>query len=124
VATTTTTARKPPHHPKPKAKPLHPVLDLNPTLGPPGTIVSVTGHGFPKDKLVTISWSLSTGSDQVRTNAKGELSATLILLIPDILGPRLAEAKGYTAKASFLVVPNSSQPGGSDANPIFRTEGP
>jgi hypothetical protein len=100
------------------------VLDLDPTLGPPGSIVSVSGHGFPKDKLVTIAWSISTGSIEVHTNAKGQLSGTLILLIPDILGPRMAEAKGYKAKASFLVVPDSSQPGGSDANPIYRTEGP
>ena len=31
---------------------------------------------------------------------------------------------GYPATAPFLVVPNSSQPGGSDANLIYRAEGP
>jgi hypothetical protein len=100
------------------------VLDLNPGLGPPGTIVDVTGHGFPRDKLVTIAWSISTGSVVVKTNAKGELTAVLTILVPDVLGPRAALAKGYTARAPFLVVPDSSQPGGSDANPIYRTEGP
>ena len=60
----------------------------------------------------------------MRTNSKGQLKGTLILLIPDILGPRFAVARSYTAKAAFLVVANSSQPGGSDATPIYRTEGP
>ena len=86
--------------------------------------MAVSGSGFPKDKLVTIAWSLSTGSVVVRTNARGQLTATLILLVPDVLGPRSADAVGYKARAPFLVVPNTTQPGGSDANPIFRTEGP
>ncbi len=28
-----------------------PALALDPRLGPPGTLVAVTGHGFPKDRL-------------------------------------------------------------------------
>ena len=69
-------------------------------------------------------WSASTAAVTVRTNARGVLRTTLFILVPDVLGPRLAEAKGYRATAKFLVVPNTSQPGGNDANPIYRTEGP
>jgi hypothetical protein len=58
------------------------------------------------------------------TNRNGDLSATLTILVPDVIGPRLAVAKGYRVEAGFLVVPGSSQPGGSDAEPIYRTEGP
>ena len=99
-------------------------MALNPQLGPPGTLVAVSGHGFPKDRLVTISWSVSTGSVVARTNSKGQLKATLIILVPDVLGPRSANAKGFRASARFLVVPGSGQPGGSDPDPIYRTESP
>jgi hypothetical protein len=71
-----------------------------------------------------ISWSISVGSVAVRTDGSGDLRTVLVILLPDVLGPRDAVARGYKAKAAFLVVPSSSQPGGSDANPIFRTEGP
>jgi hypothetical protein len=59
-----------------------------------------------------------------KTGASGNLTAILPILVPDVLGPRFAVAAGYKSDAPFLVVPGSSQPGGEDANPIFRTEGP
>ena len=139
---TTTTARvkttttppprhpgKPPRHPKkpghhPKKPELPPVLRVNPAIGPPGTIVTITGSRFPPDKPVTISWSLSSGLVVAKTGASGNLTAILPILVPDVLGPRFAVAAGYKSEAPFLVVPGSSQPGGEDANPIFRTEGP
>ena len=40
-----------------------PSLQLNPSLGPPGTLVTVTGRGFPRDRLVRI---LVVGFDGVR----------------------------------------------------------
>jgi mucin-6/19 len=116
--TTTTTTAGPGHHPR------APALELDPPLGPPGTLVAVTGHGFPKDRLVTISWSLSTGSVVTRTNSRGQLKATLMILVPDVLGPRDATARGFRASARFLVVPGSGQPGGNDPDPIYRTESP
>ncbi|HTW05994.1 MAG TPA: IPT/TIG domain-containing protein, partial [Acidimicrobiales bacterium] len=100
-----------------------PVLQISPDVGPPGTIVTVTGHGFPRHKVVNISWSVSTGSVVVETNKTGELTTDLAILVPDVLGPRYAVVRGYKVKADFLVVPASSQPGGTDAEPIFRTEG-
>ena len=46
-----------------------------------------------------------------------------MILVPDIIGPREAIAKGYKASAPFLVVSSPSQPGGSDDELIYRTEG-
>jgi hypothetical protein len=86
--------------------------------------VDVTGRGFPRGKLVRIVWSLSSGAVVVRTNRAGDLTATLAILVPDVMGPREAVAEGYRVEAGFLVVPGSSQPGGSDAEPIYRSEGP
>ena len=86
--------------------------------------MTVTGRGFPRDRLVRIPWSVSTGSVVTRTNSRGQLTTTLMILVPDVLGPRDAKAKGFHAAAPFLVVDNTSQPGGDQANPIFRTEGP
>jgi hypothetical protein len=86
--------------------------------------VTVNGYDFPPHKRVTVAWSLSTGSVVAKTNSQGQFVATLTILIPDVLGPRSAVADGYRARAAFLVVPGSTQPGGSDADPIFRTEGP
>jgi PKD domain len=103
-----------------------PVLILNPAVGPPGTIVTVTGTGFPKNTPITISWSISTGSIVVTTDAHGNLPASqLNILTPDILGPRFAVASSSPAvKAPFLVVPSTSEPGGDAGAFLFRTEGP
>ena len=103
-----------------------PVLTLNPAVGPPGTIVAVTGAGFPKNTPITVSWSISTGSVVVTTDSHGNLPATqLYILTPDILGPRYAVASSTPpAKAPFLVVPSTSEPGGDAGVFLFRSEGP
>ena len=103
-----------------------PVLTLNPAVGPPGTIVTVTGSGFPKNTPITVSWSISTGSVVVTTDSHGNLPATqLYILTPDILGQRYAVASSTPpAKAPFLVVPSTSEPGGDAGVFLFRSEGP
>ena len=103
-----------------------PVLTLNPAVGPPGTIVTVTGKGFPKDTPITVSWSISTGSVVVTTDSHGNLPASqLYILTPDILGQRYAVASSTPlAKAPFLVVPSTSEPGGDAGVFLFRSEGP
>jgi PKD repeat protein len=104
----------------------HPLLKLTPAVGPPGTIVTVTGGGFPANKNITVAWTLSTGSVTVKSDAHGNLPKfQLLILVPDILGPRFAQAAGYpSAKAPFLVAPSSEEPGGSGASYLFRSEGP
>jgi hypothetical protein len=102
-----------------------PTLTLNPAIGPPGTIVTVTGSGFKASTPVTISWSVSTGSVVVTPDALGNLPATqMFILTPDVLGPRFAVASSTPAvEAPFLVVPGTMQPGGDDASLLFRSEG-
>ncbi len=85
--------------------------------------MTVIGQGFPPESVVMIMWSSSTGSVVTTTNSSGQLRATLMILVPDIIGPREAIARGYKASAPFLVVSSSSQPGGSDDELIYRTEG-
>jgi hypothetical protein len=95
-------------------------------VGPPGTVVTVTGTGFQPNAPVTISWSVSTGSVVVTANAHGDLPPSeLFILIPDVLGPRFADASSNPqATAPFLVVSGSTEPGGDDAAIVYRSEGP
>ena len=118
-STTTTTIKG--HH-----APGTPALILNPAVGSPGTIVTVTGHGFRPNTPVTVSWTVSTGSVVITADAHGNLPPrTLLILTPDVLGPRFAEASSSPpATAPFLVVPSTSEPGGDNAGLLFRSEGP
>lgn len=103
-----------------------PTLVLNPGVGPPGTIVTVTGAGYRPLTAVTVAWSVSTGSVVITADKNGNLPKTpLLILTPDVLGPRFAEASSTPqAVAPFLVVPNDSEPGGDNAGLLFRSEGP
>jgi hypothetical protein len=68
---------------------------------------------------------VSVGSVSVQTDARGNLPPSqLLILAPDILGPRLAVASSTpSAHAAFLVVPNTMEPGGSQGVSLFRSEG-
>jgi chitodextrinase len=103
-----------------------PTLTLNPGVGPPGTIVTVTGAGFPPNTPVTVAWSTSTGSVVIMADAQGNLPPSqLDILTPDVLGPRDAVASSTPpASAAFLVVPSDSEPGGGSGDFLFRSEGP
>jgi hypothetical protein len=103
-----------------------PTLVLNPALGPPGTIVTVTGHGFRPNTPVTVAWTVSTGSVVITADQHGNLPPrSLLILTPDVLGPRLARASSSPpATAPFLVVPSTSEPGGDNGGLLFRSEGP
>jgi hypothetical protein len=116
-----TTTTVPGHH-----VPGTPYLILNPAIGPPGTIVTVTGSGFARNAPVTVSWSVSSGSVVITADGHGNLPpASLYILTPDVLGPRLAEASSTPkSTAQFLVVPGQSEPGGDVAGFLFRSEGP
>jgi hypothetical protein len=69
---------------------------------------------------------VSTGSFVETTDGSGNLPAhTLFILSPDILGPRFAVASSTPqAKAPFLVVPGTAEPGGSSGSFLFRSEDP
>jgi hypothetical protein len=102
-----------------------PKITLNPAVGPPGTITTVKGTGFPPNAAVNLSWTPGSGLTHVIADASGNFTTEMIIIVPDILGPRHAQAAGYpTATAAFLVVPDSAQPGGSNAALLFRSEGP
>ncbi len=130
TAATTTTTTTSGHHVSSTPPGKHvggtPTLVLNPAVGPPGTVVTVTGTGFQPNAPVTISWSVSTGSVVVTANAHGDLPPSeLFILIPDVLGPRFADASSNPqATAPFLVVSGSTEPGGDDAAIVYRSEGP
>jgi hypothetical protein len=102
-----------------------PQLATNPTVGPPGTIVTVTGAGFPPNTTVTVLWSVSSGAAVTTTDAAGDLITQLLILVPDVLGPRYAMVASFPgATAPFLVVAGGVEPGGSNADPVFRSESP
>jgi PKD domain len=123
--TTQTTTSTPTTSTTAPAQPGNPQLKLSPIVATPGELVTVTGTGFPRNTDVTIKWSVSVGSLVVHSDPSGTLPPRqLILLTPDLLGPRFAEAVGTTAKAKLLVVPGTSEPGGSDRSYLFRSEGP
>jgi hypothetical protein len=114
-----------PHHPPLRpGRPAVPHLVLTPNIGPPGIIVIVSGTGFSLNATITVRWSVSVGSVTVRTDGHGNLPpAQLLILAPDILGPRLAVASSTPlAQAEFLVVPNTMEPGGQGLS-LFRSEG-
>jgi hypothetical protein len=100
-----------------------PMLTIVPATGPPGTVTTVTGTGFPKDTDVKLSWDL--GIRPVTTaKSNGDGSFTWqVLVFPrdDSLGPRKVVALDFPpASAPFLVGPPSLQPGGDDLEVIFR----
>lgn len=102
-----------------------PQLMTNPAVGPPGTIVTVTGTGFPQNTRVTVLWCVSSGSSVATTDGAGDLSTQLLILTPDVLGPRYAMVASFSgATAPFLVVADGVEPGGSGASPVFRSESP
>jgi hypothetical protein len=102
-----------------------PKIALNPAVGPPGTITTVTGTGFPANTAVSLGWAAGVGTAEAHTDAQGAFTTELVVVVPDVLGPRQAVATQFpTAKAPFLVVPSTSEPGGSGAVPLFRSEGP
>ena len=92
--------------------------------------MNVSGTGFPPNRSVTVSWSTNTGSYTEVTDAHGNLpSQVFYILTPDILGLRQAVATTSgtptvpVAKANFLVVIRTSEPGGSLGAAFFRAEG-
>jgi hypothetical protein len=104
-----------------------PVLVLDPPVGSPGTIVTVSGHGFRANQAVAVTWSTGGVPLTENTDGAGNLPPEpLAILVPDLLGPRFAVATSAatpTVQQPFLVVPATAEPG-SGGSPLFRSEGP
>ncbi len=120
--------KPPPPPPPPKHPKKRPRLMLQPTVGPPGSVVTVTGVDFPNNASVTVEWSTPNASGTaVTVKAHGGRFVTqLLVLVPDLLGQRRAIALTFTKanRPTFLVVASSEEPGGPDSDPVFRSEGP
>ncbi len=97
-------------------------IQLKPTIGPPGTVVTVIGTGFPVGAVVQLSWNqgvpLSLAS--ITIGPSQGFQVTVLIFPHDQLGKRTMSAgpdfsvSGATlfniATADFLVVEGTAQP--------------
>lgn len=97
-----------------------PTLTVYPALGPPGMVTQARGSGFPTNTAVTLVWQDGIGTTRVTTDATGSFKVFILIFQHDLLGPRFLVPVGYNVKARFLVVPTTVDPGGTDAQVIFR----
>jgi hypothetical protein len=108
-----------------------PILRLSPTVGPPGTVITVTGRLMPANMMLRLSWSVGvqpTNAD-VFTSDGGSFTTQILILPGDGFdGPRDLYASvpfglvslgavvpNAIAKAPFLVTERSAQPPAPDA---------
>lgn len=99
-----------------------PTIVLTPTVGPPGTVVTVTGTGFPSGAMVKLSWTqgIRIPGPSIAIGASQGFQLTLLIYPHDELGPRRMNAGPdlsvvnaplfNIATADFLVVPGTAQP--------------
>lgn len=95
-------------------------LEIDPKMGPPGTVVVATGTGFPVDAPVDLRWSFGITPvplEPVYADAKGGFVAQVLVLPHDRMGKRnliasvsLPGAEWQPPKAAFQVVPGSGTP--------------
>ncbi len=97
-------------------------IRLVPTVGPPGTLVTVTGTGFPVGAVIRLSWNqgipLSLASITIGQSQR--FTVTVLIFPHDQLGKRTMSAAPdlivagsplfNIATADFLVVPGTGQP--------------
>jgi hypothetical protein len=97
-------------------------IKLVPAVGPPGTVTTVTGTGFPVGAVVKLSWSqgIPIFAASITIGASQGFQVTLLIFPHDELGLRhlnagpdlsVASAPVFNiATADFLVVPGTAQP--------------
>jgi hypothetical protein len=95
---------------------------LRPKIGPPGTVTTVVGTGFPVGAVVKLSWSqgIPIRVASITIGATQGFQMTLLIYPHDALGQRtlragpdlsVASAPIFNiATADFLVVPGTEQP--------------
>jgi hypothetical protein len=98
------------------------VIVLKPTVGPPGTVVTVIGTGFPVGGVVKLSWNfgIKLSLPSITIGATQGFRVVVLIFPHDQLGPRVMSASPdltvptaplfNIATAKFLVVPGSEQP--------------
>ena len=99
-----------------------PTIVLTPTVGPPGTVVTVTGTGFPSGAMVKLSWTqgIRIAGPSIAIGASQSFQLTVLIYPHDAIGPRRMNAGPdlsvvnaplfNIATADFLVVPGTAQP--------------
>lgn len=93
-------------------------LDLEPPVGPPGTVVVVEGSGFPPNTPVRLTWSLGITPHlpDVMTDATGAFHVQVLVFHHDVVGPRDLQADPVDGQAfppvaqTMLVVRPSAVP--------------
>lgn len=97
-------------------------ITLVPKVGPPGTVVTVTGTGFPIGAAVKLSWSqgIPIRMQSITIGSSQGFKVTVLIFWHDQLGLRHMDAGPdlsvtnaplfNIATADFLVVPGSEQP--------------
>lgn len=89
-----------------------PSLVLNPPIGPPGTVVHVTGAGWLPGSVAAMAWQPGIGGTRMAVNAAGRISGYALVLPRESPGARKAMATNgpLRADADFLVVPPGTAP--------------
>jgi PKD repeat protein len=104
----------------PSAQSGTPAITLIPAVGPPGTVVAVSGSGFAANTSVALMWKPGIGTATAFTDGSGAFQAQMLILPKDQLGTRSLQAQGFGASADFLVVPISVEPAGASVQLLFR----
>jgi hypothetical protein len=109
---TSTPKSNSPTTPTTPRSPAVPAVEIDPVLGPPGTVVHVTGTGFPAGEA-TLSWNPGIGEEGAKVASNGRIDDYLLVIPRDQLGDRqlvVTAAGGVTIQKPFLVVPPALAP--------------
>jgi Tol biopolymer transport system component len=65
-------------------------LQIDPDIGPPGTVVIATGTGFPPNTQLRLSWlhGLTPKMPVIKTDARGRFRIQVLVFHNDLTGPR------------------------------------
>ena len=101
-----------------------PQVLLDPKVGPPGIVTTVTGAGFPPGAVVNLRWDrgITQALDPIVVAGDGTFVASLLVFHNDVVGPRQLLVTAATGgapfpeeTAPFLVVKATLQPSGTGA---------
>ncbi|WP_432947705.1 choice-of-anchor D domain-containing protein [Kribbella sp. CA-253562] len=91
-----------------------PRLVAGPAVVRPGRVAVAEGFDFPPNTAATLSWSIGSGSVQVRSDSAGRFQAPMLAFRRDPLGPRLMVATlsdgVRVLSAPVLITPRTGQP--------------